>query len=252
MKNRFYAFLLFVMFPALVPVHGQEIRDGEALIRAMHDRYEKSWYKTLTFSQKSTTILPDGRTKSDNWFEAMMLPGKLRIDFGPPSKGNGALLVDDYLTTFRDGKIFADHASMNFLMVLGFDVYCQPDSVTINKLRNHNFDLTKMHLSTWEGEPVYVVGAARGDLKSPQFWIEKKRLLLVRLIEPREDDPTKWEDVRFFGYREASGGWVAINVELFARGKKVFTEYYSDLRPNVKLDPDIFDPAQFATKHWEE
>jgi hypothetical protein len=35
--------------------HAQEIRGGEDLLRAMHERYKNSWYQTVTFKQKSTT-----------------------------------------------------------------------------------------------------------------------------------------------------------------------------------------------------
>src|ERR1035441_6092374 len=86
-----------VLFPALLIgtlAHGQEIRTGDALLRAMHDRYQATWYKTLTFTQKSTTYKPDGTNSAETWYEAAMLPGKLRIDIGPASGGNGYVLVD--------------------------------------------------------------------------------------------------------------------------------------------------------------
>ncbi|HZZ17704.1 MAG TPA: hypothetical protein VFE08_17295, partial [Candidatus Sulfotelmatobacter sp.] len=53
--------------------HAQEVRSGQDLLRAMHDRYAKSWYKTLTFTQKSTTYHPDGTSKVETWHEALSL-----------------------------------------------------------------------------------------------------------------------------------------------------------------------------------
>ena len=76
--------------------------------------------------------------------------------------------------------------------------------------------------------------------------------MFLRLIEPRENEPGKLEDVRFSGYRPLAGGWVAVHVDLWVEGRKIFTEYYSNIRVNVPLDPDIFDPKQFTTKHWEK
>ena len=79
-----------LLFPALLIgtfAHAQEIRSGDALLRAMHDRYQATWYKTLTFTQKSTTYKPDGTSSAETWYEAAMLPGKLRIDIGPASDG---------------------------------------------------------------------------------------------------------------------------------------------------------------------
>src|SRR5215470_17949918 len=84
--------------------HAQQINNGEALLRAMHDRYQNDWYETLTFTQKSITHKPDGTTSSEIWHEAMMLPGKLRVDIGPIADGNGAVFADGTVTSFKDGK----------------------------------------------------------------------------------------------------------------------------------------------------
>jgi hypothetical protein len=50
----------------------------------MHDRYNSIWYDTLTFVQKCTTYNTDGTTRVETWYEAALLPGKLRIDIGHP------------------------------------------------------------------------------------------------------------------------------------------------------------------------
>src|SRR5437764_4351727 len=68
-------------------VQAQTIRNGEDLLRAMHDRYKDSWYHTVTFTQKSTTYKPDGTSIAETWYEAALLPGKLRIDIGPATVG---------------------------------------------------------------------------------------------------------------------------------------------------------------------
>src|SRR2546429_230918 len=46
-----------------------------------------SWYKTATFVQKTTNIDKDGNKKIETWYEAMSLPGSLRIDFTPTKDG---------------------------------------------------------------------------------------------------------------------------------------------------------------------
>ena len=45
--------------------YAKEIRGGEDLLRAMHDRYKNSWYQTVTFKQKSTTYKPDGSSSAE-------------------------------------------------------------------------------------------------------------------------------------------------------------------------------------------
>src|SRR5579863_2022580 len=201
---------------ALRPLQAQEARNGEGVLRAMHDRYAKSWYQTLTFTQKSTTYNPDGTTKVETWYEALSLPAKLRIDIGGPTEGNGYLMVDGTLTIFNGGKESGTRPHVNMLLVLGFDVYQQAPETTVNVVKAEGYDLKKVHEETWEGQQVYVVGADKGDLQSRQFWVDKKRLLFVRLFEPTKSDEKKFRDIRFEEYRELAGGWVAARVEVYA------------------------------------
>lgn len=230
----------------------QEPRDGAALLTAMHARYQDNWYDTLTFRQQSTTHKPDGTDSSEIWYEAALLPGKLRIDKGDVSAGNGVLIADGKLTTFENSKVASSRAFVHMLLVLGFDVYRQSPETTIAQVKGEGFDLASLHEDTWDGQPVYVVGADKGDLNSKQFWIEKKRLLFVRLLQPSANDKTKMSDSRFLDYRKLARGWVAARVEFFFDGKNVFSEEYSEIEVNPKLDPAVFDPAQFASKHWEK
>ncbi len=242
---------LFVLF-ALASAHAQDVRSGEDVLQAMHDRYAKSWYANLTFTQKSTTYNSDGTTKVEIWHEALALPGKLRIDIGTPGNNDGYLMVDRTLTIFKAGKETESHPHVNMLLVLGFDVYGQSPETTAGVVKAEGYDLKKVHEENWEGQPVYVVGAEKGDLKSRQFWADKKRLVFVRLFEPRWADPTKFQDIRFEDYRQMAGGWVAARVEVYVDDKKTFSEEYSDIESNVKLDPGTFDPKQFNSTHWEK
>src|SRR5580765_7620158 len=83
----------------------QAIRNGEDVLRAMHERYKDTWYQTVTFTQKSTTYKPDGTSTAETWYEAALLPGKLRIDIGPASDGKGYVLVDGVVHIIKDNKV---------------------------------------------------------------------------------------------------------------------------------------------------
>jgi hypothetical protein len=154
--------LAFVIVFALPLAHADEIRNGEDVLRAMHDRYANAWYGTLTFEQKSTTFNPDGTTKVETWHEAASVPGKLRIDVGPTKDGNGYLLVDGTVTIFHDGKETGTRPLVNMLLVLGFDVYRQTPEATIKVIHGEGYDLTKFHEERWNGQTFYVVGADKG------------------------------------------------------------------------------------------
>lgn len=243
------AFLLCFCFSF---AQGQDIRSGEDVLRAMHDRYEKTWYETLTFTQKSTTYKPDGTSSAETWYEAVGVPGKLRIDIGTPSDGNGYLMVDGNVTIFKGGKETGTRPLVNMLLVLGFDVYGQAPEVTAQVCKSEGYNLSKLHEETWDGKAFYVVGADKGDLKTKQFWIEKDRLLFVRVFEPTQKDPAKFQDIRFENYQPMAKTWLAERVEVYVDDNKVFSEDYTDIHPDAKLAPGTFDPKQFNNTHWEK
>ena len=92
------------LLAAAVPAHCQEIRDGQSLLTAMHDRYMDSWYESVVFKEKAITLNPIEGNKTEVWDEALQLPGKLRINRGAASDGNGFVFVDGTLATFEKGK----------------------------------------------------------------------------------------------------------------------------------------------------
>ncbi len=223
------------------------INSGEAVVRAMHDRYAGKWYRTLTFTQKTTVALQSGNEIVQTWYEAGMLPGRLRIDFDLKSK-TGSLFVRDSVYNFTNGKLASADTGTNPLLLLGFDVYAQPANRTISTLRRLGFDLTDFHEGTWQGKPVYIVGAARGDTVSKQFWVDRDRLLFLRLIERSRQGRS---DVRFNQYVESGGGWVAVEVVQLVNGRRRLLEEYTDVRTNVALSDALFDARQWSSApHW--
>jgi len=224
------------------------ISNGHDLIAAMRARYEGKWYHTVTFHQTTTVSLASGRDLVQHWLEAAEVPGRLRIDTDVPPKGNGTLFVNDSVFSFSGGKLVRADAGVNELLVLGFDVYGQSATVTERVLARRGFDLNKLHDATWEGRPVYVVGAASGDTTSKQFWIDRERLVFVRMIEP---SPRGRSDIRFNQYVRTGSGWIAAEVEQLVDGKRRLLEQYSDIHSNVPLSEALFDPHQWSTAmHW--
>ena len=251
MMSRFRSVLVGTLIGGLLvlsAVSAAQIGSADALVRSMHDRYAKSWYQKLTFTQKSTTYNADGTTKVETWYEAALLPGKLRIDIGPVADGRAYILADGNVTVFDKGKQVNSRPLVNMLLVLGFDVYRQAPEKTLQVIASEKYDLSKFHEDSLEGRPIYVVGAEKGDLKSRQFWVDKDRLLFVRLFQPDRSDENRIEDIRLTDYREVAGGWVAARVEVRAEDKLVFSEDYSDIKVNPPLDGALFDPKQFKAE----
>jgi len=229
-----------------------KITTTEELVQAMQKKYSKSWYKTATFVQKTTNYQADGTKKVETWYEALSVPGNLRIDFTPVKDGNGILFTNYQIYIFKNGKQDSIRPFVHPLMVLGFDIYRLPMADVLEKLKGLKFDLSIFREDTWQGKPVYVVGAKQGDLHSPQFWIDKKNLYFVRMIRPAGRDGAQTQETQFNKYVRLGGGWMAPEVIFMVDGKTVTTEEYSDMRADVVLDSKLFDPQYWTTVHWKE
>ncbi len=218
----------------------------------MHDKYAGSWYHTLTFVQTTINYLSDGTSKSETWYEAMTCPGKLRIDILPLDDGNGILFADDTVMRIEKGAVADTHPLIHPLMVLGFDVYCAKPEATVAQLEKLGFDLSVVYEETWKGVPVYVVGAKAGDTRAPQFWIEKERLLFVRMVRPAGKDNAHSSEVVFDKYERAGGGWVAAEVLFSLDGRVTTKEEYAEIRANVDLPDGLFDPKRWREVRWRK
>ena len=246
-------FLTVAMSLLMLPATSYaKISNTNELIAAMQKMHGKSWYKTATFVQETTNFQPDGTSKVETWYEAMSVPGNLRIDFTPTSAGNGILFTDGKIFIFKNGKVDTTRPFDHPLLILGFDVYRAPASEVTGKLQALKFDLSQFREDTWQGRPVYVVGAKAGDLHAPQFWIDQENLYFVRMLRPAGKDGMQTQETQFNKYQKLGGGWIAPEVIFLVDGKVVTTEKYSEIRDDVKLDAKLFDPQFWTTVHWKE
>jgi hypothetical protein len=225
--------------------------NGDSVVAAMHRRYAGKWYNTLAFKQKTSRLLPTGKWDVQTWYEAMKLPGRLRIDFDPVTAGNGVMYARDSQFVASNNRVIRGEPGVNDLFLLGFDVYGNAPGRTAALLRRQGFDLSRVHEDIFEGRPMIVVGAAPGDLRRKQFWIDADRLLFVRLLDAAPRDSTKVQDIRFVNYEPLGTAWIAPRVEILVDGKLIFAEDYSDVRPNLPLHESIFAPTPWKNpRHW--
>jgi len=216
------------------------------VLEAMRARYEGKWYRNVTFVQDVTERRPDGTlARSGAWREWLASPGKLRIEFLPADSGNGALFTNDSQYSFRADTISRARSFIHPLLVLGFDVYAQPVDKTIAALTQRRFDLSVLSEATWENRPVWVVGAKAGDLHARQFWVDKERLVFVRMLEPATQDTAKTSETRFSKYYPLAGGWMAPEVEFLLDGQRQFFEEYRDIQANVPMPDALWDARQW-------
>jgi hypothetical protein len=222
--------------------------DGEALIRAMEKRYRGKWYRTLTFVQTTTMTQPSPRTEI--WYEALRFPGMLRIDIAPEDSGNTLLFRGDSLYHFQRGSLVAGRPLVHPLMVLGFDVYFDPPETSIAKLKGLGFDLSVIREATWQGRPTYVVGAAAGDSTTGQFWIDRERLVFVRMVQAAPDGSGRILETQFNRYQPLGKGWISVEVVFNVNGELATKEEYAEVKGDVELPGRLFDPGKYEKAEW--
>jgi hypothetical protein len=236
-------------------LRAQAPKSGADVLDRMHRKYAGKWYSTLTFTQKTTQYGRNGGAPTEStWYEAMRFqPGgaRLRIDTGDPSAGNGILYTADSSWSVRGGVARPGTANGNAFIPLIENVYLQPVDATVQQLAGEHIDFSKVADVSWQGHPAWAVGASSpSDTTSPQFWIDKDRLVLVRMfVSFGANRPPL--DVRLENYVETGGGWLATKVTMLNNGAPVQTEEYSGWKTGQKLDPDLFDASKWSTvTHW--
>lgn len=229
-------------------------RTGTDVLARMHAAYDGAWYHTLTFTQKTTLHRPNVAPTVETWYESLRHTPttgvQLRIDRGAPSLGNGLLFTADSTWVMRDGALASTRDTGNEFLPLIEGVYVQPVATTAAQVAAMHVDLAKVRADTYDGRPVWVVGAAAGDTTSAQFWVDQQRNVLVRmLLAGPPGQPAA--DIALGGYQPVGRGWLATRITMTIGGTPRQTEEYSDWKVDVPLAPALFSPATWTTApHW--
>jgi hypothetical protein len=218
---------------------------GELVIRSAYKMYAGRWFKTALFVQRRTA-----ESRTETWYEALQPPGLDRIDVAPAVTGRALLYRNDSLYEYGKRQLRSAGPGVQPLFALLHDLHSDPPAKTAAMLKRFGFDLSKTHERTWDGARVIVVGALDGDTVSNQFWLDKKRMILVRLLERNASDPRRPLDARITGYERAGGGWLERNVRILIGGQVSAVEEYTNVRINVALEPGLFDPIPYHLPTW--
>lgn len=241
----------------VLPAQGARPVTGADVLAKMRDKYAGTWYPTLTFTQKTTRRGRDGNMSDETWYESLQFEPAtgawLRIDTGEPKNGNGVLYTADSSWTIRGGKATARDNNGNPFIPLIENVYLQPVAMTARQLEPLKIDMSRVVDVSYNGRPAWAVGAVSPtDTLSPQFWIDKDRLVAVRAILSLASNRPPF-DIHLDNYVRTGGGWLATKVTMLAGGVPRQIEEYSGWKTNVKLDRKLFDPATWSTAtHWKK
>ncbi|MBC5992078.1 LolA-like protein [Pontibacter cellulosilyticus] len=226
----------------------KSIMNGTELVQAMHSRWHKKWYPNFAFDQRAIYYEGDKITKEEVWQEVYSQPGYLGIRFNGFESGNGVIFREDSLYTFKNNQLQGKSFQIHPLLLLCFDVYFLQPEITKQKLEKTGFDLSKMTEAKWQGRDAYVVGTTdASDNTTPQFWVDKERLYIVRVLTNPKGTP---RDVEVNNYQKIEGKWVATEIIFKTDGKTTMREEYFNMRFPKAMNKAWYDPAQFASTKW--
>jgi hypothetical protein len=222
------------------------VTSSAGLIKAMHDRYDGKYLKTMSFLQNNTRYTATGQEQKSQWYEHIEIPGKLRIAFLPAAQKSGLVQVGDRVASFDNGIRIDFRPSVNPLLLLTADVYAAPIATITRGLDSLHVDQEIIRSDEWEGQPVYVVGAKAGDTTSNQLWVDRDHLRLVRFIQSQKaGDRTIVSDIRVLGYKEIERFDVPTEFLVLRNGVPFWREQYADVRVNEDFPAGTFDQARW-------
>jgi hypothetical protein len=208
----------------------------------MYQRYTGKWYKNFTFYQTTENYRNDSLIKTGIWHEALIYPNLFRITIGDSTDGNAMIVKGDSVYNFSKGTLYRKSFNEDDLTFLLGGMYFLPYYTVKQKMIQEGYDLNKAYQSSFEGKAVYIIGASNATEKTSQVWIEKDRLLVVRMIKYK---PSIKEDAIFGDYKKFENGWRENSVIFYLNDKLYQKEIYFDCKANTIIDTKIFDPYKF-------
>jgi len=237
------AFLLLTL--GALPFFRGEDSAAVMLLHKMYDRYHDKWRHSLSFNQTTEQYRHDSLIRSVTWYERILYPDKLRIDFDSLSSGNGFMFNGDSVYRYSlhviTGRLKGDNDGLVFF--LG-GLYFMPFDDVLAKFKDLHYDLGKFHKDTWKGRPVFVIGANSSDEKVNQLWIDADKLVPVRFF--KYQDNMKEEGIFAEHVAVTGGGWSETKCSFYRNDHLIQVETYHDVAGDKPMDKAIFDPAMIG------
>lgn len=235
--------LFFLLFSAK-PTYSQEtISCGSELIEKMHAKYVDNWYQHITFKQNMFRYKNDSLIRNEIWLVAYSSPTKLHMRYLDFTSGRGWLIVNDTLYSYNHNKLIGERPRLHEIIILGYDVYGVSPQVTIPKIRQMGFDLSRVTQTQIGGNNVFQVG----NPDSLCFWVHSESLLFYGIRRVSENGTS---EIFYENYKEVYGKPVATEVQYFEDGHMYLYEKYFDIRLPSSMPLNFFYPEQFDETRW--
>jgi len=242
--NFFFPLILLFLQIIALPTYSQEtLISGSELIEKMHAKYADNWYRHITFKQNMFRYKNDSLVRNEIWLVAYSAPSKLHLRYLDFNSGRGWLIANDTLYSYKHNKLKGKRPRLHELIILGYDVYGVSPQVTIPKIKQKGFDLSRVIQTEIRGNRVYQVGKP----DSLCFWVHADNLLFYGT---RRVSKNGTRDIFYENYREMYGKPVATEVQYFENGHMYLYEKYFDIRLPSSLPADFFEPENFDKTRW--
>ncbi|MBS1526837.1 MAG: hypothetical protein JST19_14375 [Bacteroidetes bacterium] len=229
--------VILLFFLPFMPHHAL---DSTTLLQKMYARYHGKWHSNLSFNQTTERYKNDSLVKSQIWYEHILYPDKLRIDFDSLKSGNGVLFRGDSTYVISKHKLARSLKGENELIFFLGGMYFVPFDQVLAHFKALNYDLSKFHEDIWKGKPVYVIGANNADEEVNQLWIDKEKLVAIRFI--KYDASTK-EEGTMEEQIALKGGWSETYCKFYINDKLLQVEKYHDIVAGGPVDKSLFEPS---------
>ncbi|MFZ1784922.1 MAG: hypothetical protein WAU23_06930 [Ferruginibacter sp.] len=234
-------FLFFLMCTAISA-------QAQDMVQQMYAQHAANFRYSLSFVQETNFYRNDSLIKTDTWFEVLVYPDKLRIDINNPDDGNAIFFVNDSSFRFQKYELKNKGPQPHDLLFLLGGMYSYPLTEVYTRLKGFGYDAGKSYETTWKGKPVVVIGADKAETESNQFWVDKEKMVTVRILNNKQGQQS---EIICGDHLKLGKGWCETNIEFYVNGKLRQTEKYRNLKQNFSINMDYLDPYKMGqVKFW--
>lgn len=222
--------------------------EAQDMVQQMYTQHASNFRRSLSFVQETSFYRNDTLVNKATWFEVLVYPDKLRIDINNPEDGNAIFYVNDSSFRFQNHVLKNKGPQKHDLLFLLGGMYSFPLPEVYTKLREFGYDPDKTYETTWKGKPVVVVGANKDETESNQFWVDKEKLVTVRILNNKGGQRS---EIICGDYRRLGAGWCETAIDFYVEGKLRQQEKYMNLRENFSVNLEYLDPYKMGkVKFW--
>jgi hypothetical protein len=215
--------------------------DGREILQEIYSRYHGKWYHNLQYTQDVNFFKKGKNNGTQRWYESILFPNVLRIDYINPKKRNIDIITRDTMWEFRKGLLRNIIPGMGDGVFLSGGLYFYSLEEDEQKLKDMGINLDKFYKRNWKNSPVYVLGADNENSRENQIWFDAGNLYIVRLLT---FFGSTIQDQVLVGQVQLKGGWSEKKTSIYINDTLVLVQTNSDLVPDAPVNPADFDPGQ--------